>query len=141
MPCTPRLDKLTRLVTPVRKSRTKASPPLVSPGTRFEAYDWNATCRPSGLIEVTKLSPLACAPVLDTVIRLVVPARRSRTNASGHALVSPGTRFDASEVNATYRPSPLIHVPRLALSACTPKLDTLIRLVLPPPPGVCAGAA
>src|SRR5436190_2015784 len=32
---------------------------------------------------------------------MVWPVRRSRTNASGLPFVSPGTRFDAAEMNAT----------------------------------------
>ena len=48
------------------------------------------------------LAPFACAPgaevpVPATLTRVVVPARRSRTKTSGPWLVSPGTRFVASE--------------------------------------------
>jgi len=46
--------------------------------------------------------------VFDTLTRVVVPARWSRTNTSAVPLVSPGTRFAASELKATYRPSALI---------------------------------
>ena len=48
-----------------------------------------------------------CAPAVETLTRPVVPAVRSRTNTSLTPLVSPETRFDAYDANATYRPSPL----------------------------------
>jgi hypothetical protein len=51
---------------------------------------------------------LACAPLLLTLTRSVRPVRRSRTKASWRSFVSLGTRFVASEVNATKRPLALM---------------------------------
>ena len=93
------LDTLTRRVVPSFRSRTNTSlESLVSPGTRFDASELKATYRPSELIAGPKLtSPLPWVSVLDTLTRRVVPSFRSRTNTSWASLVSPGTRFDASE--------------------------------------------
>jgi hypothetical protein len=61
-----------------------------------------------------------------------VPDARSRTNTSGCRLVSPGTRFVASDVNATVAASALITVPRTAPSPWMPALEMLTRLVSAP---------
>ena len=61
----------------------------------------------------------------------VVPETRSRTTMSELPSVSPpGTRFDASVSNATYRPSSLMAGSRLAPLPCVPASLTLTRLVL-----------
>jgi hypothetical protein len=44
---------------------------------------------------------LACRPLLLTLTRVVRPDFRSRTKTSERPLVSPGTRFDALDWNAT----------------------------------------
>ncbi len=41
------------------------------------------------------------APLEDTLARSVVPVVRSRTNTSLSPLVSPATRFDATDTSAT----------------------------------------
>jgi len=51
---------------------------------------------------------LASAPSLDTETRSVRAVARSWTNTSSAVLVSPGTRFVAPLMKATYRPSALI---------------------------------
>jgi hypothetical protein len=43
----------------------------------------------------------ACAPLLETLTRVVRPVLRSRTNASLWLFVSCGTRFVASELKTT----------------------------------------
>ncbi len=51
--------------------------------------------------------PSASWPALSVLTRVVTPAVRSRTNTSVRSLRSSGTRFEASESNATNRPSAL----------------------------------
>jgi hypothetical protein len=74
----------------------------------LEARLSKATKRPSPLIAAAKDGPLPRAPSGPTETASVVPAARSRTKMSGQPFVSPSTRFDASEKNATTWPSPLI---------------------------------
>jgi hypothetical protein len=94
----------TRRVVPATRSRTNTSPVLkVSPGTRSDALEKNATYRPSPEIAGSAAKSLAWAPLLLTDTRRVVPADRSRTNTSW-PLVSPGTKFEALEAKATYLP-------------------------------------
>src|SRR5262249_59820990 len=99
--------------------------PLVSPATRFEAEDKNATTLPSLLIDGFELAPLACAPKESILTRTVVPARRSCTNTSGTPFVSPGTRFVAFDEKATQRPSALIDESPLPAFAPQPAQPTL----------------
>jgi hypothetical protein len=73
----------------------------VSPGTRFDASEMNATYRPLPEMFGSKLRPLACRPPEVNDTRWVVPLALSRTNTSGAPLVSPATKFDASEKKAT----------------------------------------
>src|SRR5215204_529711 len=54
----------------------------------------------------------------------VVPAARSRMNTSWKPLVSPGTRFEAEESKATYRPSRDSAGSALRLLAGTPPAPT-----------------
>src|SRR4051812_49104893 len=59
---------LTRVVTPVRRSRTKTSgTPLLSPRTRFGAVDAKATNRPSAEIDGRPLVPAAGVPSTVTL--------------------------------------------------------------------------
>src|SRR3954453_16345919 len=67
---------------------------------RFVAVEVKAPREQSPDSETSKLGPFACCPRLLTDTRVIAPVSRSRTNASATALVSPGTRFDASEMNA-----------------------------------------
>src|SRR5215218_2444102 len=52
--------------------------------------------------------PVACRSRLSTLTRSVVAVCRSRTSTSVVPLVSPGTRLDANDQNATKRPSALM---------------------------------
>ena len=49
------------------------------------------------------MEPSDCCPCAPTDTRSMRPVFSQATNASGFPLVSPGTRFDASETNATQR--------------------------------------
>jgi hypothetical protein len=107
--CAPAVETLTRVVMRPATSRTKTSAtPLVSLATRLVADDWKATNKALALIAGVPLAPLPCAPLVDTLIRVVCPAATSRRNISPTALVSPVTRFVAVESKATKRPSPLM---------------------------------
>src|SRR5205823_6366534 len=87
---------------PRRNASTVA---FASRGTRFDAYDENASRRSSALIAAGALLSFPCVPELLTLARIVRPVTRSCTNASVMPLASPRTRFVASDVNATRRPS------------------------------------
>src|SRR4029079_7770877 len=68
----PAVLTLARVVVPAATSRTKMSAaPLASEGSRSNATDWNTTRLPSSEISGSMLSPLACRPLLDTLIRIV----------------------------------------------------------------------
>jgi hypothetical protein len=54
------------------------------------------------------LPSLACEPSPATLVRSVTPVWRSRTNTSQLPFVSPGTRLEAKDEKATWRPSALI---------------------------------
>src|SRR5919198_6515296 len=136
LPWLPSLATLARTVVPVVRSRTNTSPlKFVSPGTRLSEKDVKATRVPSPLI-VPSL-PLAWAPLLETLIRVVVPVSWSCRNTSDVPFVSRLTRLLASESKTTKRPSALIDGPairfRRPLSALPwrPALDTLTRSVVP----------
>ena len=68
---------------------------------RSVASETNATRRHSPSTATSVTVPLDWRPRLVTDTRFVTPVRRSRTNASGLPLVSPRTRFEAAETNAT----------------------------------------
>jgi hypothetical protein len=129
---------LTRVVVPLCRSWTKMSEQakgqgLVSPGTRLEAVDQKAMKRPSPLIAGVRLWLLASVPSEATLTRVVVPLCRSWTKMSSIPLVSPRTRLEAKDSNATKRPSTLSWgAPTNALSAfaSVPSLATLTRVVL-----------
>src|SRR5439155_797933 len=97
---------LTRVVVPVSRSRTKTSEtPFVSPPTRFEASETKATKRPAAEIDGSLLSLFPSTPAELTLTLVMVPVSRSRTKTSPVPFVSPPTRFEASDQNATKRPS------------------------------------
>src|SRR3954453_3971136 len=83
-------------VTPVRQEGLR-----VRRSARSAASETNAprVQRPS--IATSDTVPLDCRRPLLTDTRRIEPVRRSRTNASGRPLVSPGTRLEAAETNAT----------------------------------------
>src|SRR4051812_39052329 len=67
---------------------------------RLLAAEVKATRAQSPESETSKVGPSACLPVEETETRVIAPVSRLRTNASATPLLSPGTRFDASEMNA-----------------------------------------
>src|SRR5262249_13732250 len=102
---------------------------LVSPATRFEAFEENATKSPSALRLGETLTPFASLPALSTLTRVVVPDDRSRRKMSPAPLVSPATRLVASDRKATRRPSALIAGSKLDAFAWSAELATLARVV------------
>ena len=111
LPSVPSDATLTRSTVSVSRSYTKTSnAPFVSPGTRFDAEELNATNRPSALIDSSlSLSSFPSDPSDATLTRSTVSVPRSYTKTSDTPFVSPGTRFEADDTNATYRPSELSH--------------------------------
>jgi hypothetical protein len=75
--------------------------PFVSPATRFEAYEEKTTQCPSALILGYEFSPFASEPSKARETRVVCPVTRSCTKMSAALLVSPGTRLEARDLNAT----------------------------------------
>jgi hypothetical protein len=74
---------LARSVVPLARSRTKMSESaFVSTAMRFDARLWHATNRPSAEIAGNSQTASACAPLVDTLTRSVVPLARSRTKTS-----------------------------------------------------------
>src|SRR3954447_21880498 len=155
-PSSPTADVLTRTVetapgsskTPSRSgslSRTNVSrAPLVSPATRFEASELKAMKRPDEEMPPAKEKPFPSAPSLASLTRKVLTepgsskmpsesVSRSRMNTSPVPLVSPLTRFVATDVKATYLPLREKHPAPLAKSASMSSLDTLRRTVLTVP--------
>ncbi len=134
-PCTPAVLVLNLIVVPVTRSRRKASStPLVSPATRSVPWDGKATYRPSPLMWTEpKLPKFASPPDASTLTRVVVPVTTSRTNVSDTSFASPGTRSEATDVNATYRPSSETEFSVIPLPpfASPPKMSTLTRVVVP----------
>src|SRR5690349_23210421 len=105
--------------------------PLVSPATRLEAIDSNATYRPSALIWPDPESALDWAPPGPTLTRVVVPVCRSRTKMSCTPLVSSGIWVAAADWKTTKRASALMPPPELSVLCgdSTPADDTLTRVV------------
>ncbi len=66
----------------------------MSPDTRPDADEDNATYRPSPLIAGDPLEPSPWTPSEDTLTRDVEPDTRSYTNTSFALFVSPATRSD-----------------------------------------------
>ena len=88
------LFRLTRRVVPVTVSRTKMSDAaLVSPATRLVAVLANAKYRPSLLSEgQVETPPVAWAPAVLRLSRVVVAAPTEYKNTSAPPLVSASTR-------------------------------------------------
>ncbi len=132
IPCIPSEDTETISVILVCRSRMYMSKvPLLSPETRLDAWDWNATYLPSALIDGLELvlSPWNPPEEIETIS--VTPVCRSRTYMSKVPFMSPAIRFDASDSNATYLPSALIDGRVLHASACSPPDETDTRSVTP----------
>src|ERR1035437_2886850 len=127
--------ELAQVVVPMSRSRTYTSPVEV-PGTaetRFVAKLKNATYRPSGVMTGVAMVELELpeASNAPTLTRQFVPAIKSRTKTSGMPLVSPGTRFDALLMKATYRPSGVMTGSVEAPFADAPFVETLTSVVVP----------
>src|SRR5882724_8723780 len=123
-------------VAPRQVSRTKTSSVvLVSNATKLLAPELKATKRPSLLMPLPKLLPLAWVPSLATETRTVegvqpVALRQvSRTKMFEAALVSPATRSLAPDSKATKRPSGLIEKLEPPPPAWVPSLATETRTV------------
>jgi hypothetical protein len=106
---------------------------FVSPTTRSDASDENATTPPSAEIEGNQLAPRDWLPAESTFTRSVVCAWMSRTKMSGCWFVSPGTRFSAELANTMYLPSAEICGSKHQAHACFPFESTLMRRVTPLP--------
>jgi hypothetical protein len=102
----------------------------------------NATNRPCAEIAGSKLVLFACWPAGPTEIRRVSCATRSRTNTSVALLVSPATRFDAVDMNATNLPSAEIAGSKLvSLASCAPGCTESRVLTAPDPTAAGVAAA
>ena len=88
-----------------RSCRNTSRTPLVSPATRVDASDQNATYRPLALIRGRPLAPLPWPPSLATLTRVTVPVTRSRTTTSGTPLLSSVITASLVTTYARYRPS------------------------------------
>src|SRR5213076_1873264 len=107
-------------VLPDARSRTKTSDTrLVSFGTRLLAVESKATNRPCPSMVGYALSRFAWSPAVDTLTRSVRPDAELWTKTSAFLLVSPWTRFVATESNAVNRPFALIACQLNRLSART----------------------
>jgi hypothetical protein len=108
-PWTPFVARLAITVVPAARSRTNTSNrPFESPGTRFVANEANATRFPSALIEGVALELFPSVSFEATLTTSVVRVVNARTKMCRCPFVPPGIRFDASDTNATARPSSLI---------------------------------
>src|SRR6266542_1070115 len=113
------------------KTRTNTSrSPLVSPVTRFEAVEPNATTAPPAEPDGPKLDEFPCAPTVETLSRTVTPAG-SCANTSSCPFVSPATRSEAFDANAAKLPSPATATCSLRPFPLVPDVFTLSSRVGP----------
>jgi hypothetical protein len=96
---------------------------MTSPWPELEPVR-NAMYRPLALIADPREYDSNWVPSLARETSSVRPVLRSRTNVSSTPFVSPATRFDAWDVNATYLPSLLSDGPQDRPSAAAPSLAT-----------------
>ena len=97
-----------------------AAPLPSAPGTRFVAYDWNATTRPSPLITAPELLPLPRSPASFVLRTTVVPSWRSRrTICCVGSSPLPGINRPL-ECDTRKRPSSLMSGPKLSAFAGLP---------------------
>src|SRR5260370_644704 len=129
---------------PKQVSRTKMSlkPPAgsLSPGTRFDDNEENATNLPSALMDWSELPLLPIEPSLPSETRLALgvhrastPAHVSRTYTLAQIPTFAETRFEANVEKATSRPSELIDGTMLKVSelfAAVPSRATSTLVVL-----------
>ena len=91
--------------------------------------DTNPTTPPSRLIDGLELGRSAWVPSVARLTRVVALVCRSNRKTSVVPLVSPVTRFVASDRNTIQRPSPLIWGAWLDPFDCAPPVPTLTRVV------------
>ncbi|WP_421120509.1 hypothetical protein ACE2AJ_04115 [Aquihabitans daechungensis] len=104
----------------------------MSPETSSFELEANATFVPSGVTEALPAPATTCAPLVLVLMRCIAAGLIVRRNTSEVLLVSPATRFVASELNATRLPSAVM-VGSLAYSlAAAFAVDELTRTVVPP---------
>lgn len=121
----------------VSRTKTLSMPDGTPADTRFEANEAKAINRPSALIDGNALPSLPCTSPGPTETREVLgeqaaaaPKHVSRTKTLMKTVVSFGVRFFAAELNATYRPFPLITGKLLASFPWVPSEATDTRIVL-----------
>jgi hypothetical protein len=95
-------------------------------GARLVAAEVKATRVQSPDTDTSYVGASDWLPWLPTETRVIASVRASQRKASATPLVSPRTRFDASETNATHRagrwPSPLTDGPyERPFAGCPPK--------------------
>jgi hypothetical protein len=91
----------------------------------------NATRAPSPEIDGEKDAPLPWSPAAPRLTLSVLAATKSRRKTSPTPLVSPVTRLDASESNATKRPSAEIVGEEQTPFALPPLVETETTSVTP----------
>src|SRR3954466_14223128 len=81
----------------------------VAPGAKLVASEPNASLVPSGDHASPNCGrdwpPVVCWPLDVVEMRVIIPVARSFTKTSQPPLVSPATRFEATDVKATFEPS------------------------------------
>src|SRR5439155_20244253 len=104
LPCSPEAETLTRVVWPAVRSRTNTSAAaLVSPATRFVAWEVKTTKRPSALMREFEEGPLAWPPA-PTETSVVWPVEMSRTNTTRAPLAAAATTPAQDGTHAVPRP-------------------------------------
>src|SRR2546430_724761 len=111
-----RLSRLPPVEPRGRAPRRNGSVTLwVAAAAGLEAAEAKAAARLWAAREGPRLDPFSATPVGRALTRRLVPPARSRRNTPGAGFPAAGpVRSGASEVKATYRPSPLIEGSRLA---------------------------
>ena len=104
---------------------------MLSPATRFVAFEAKLTNAPLALIAGAPEGPSAAPPPRAVLTSAVVPVCRSRTKTSGTPLLSPATRFVAADSNTTKRPSAERSGFDDGPSGSPPSTATLTRVTVP----------
>ncbi len=125
-------ETLTRSVVPAERSVTKTSRrPELDPGRMFDAVVSKSAVSPFALRSMSVIGAFGAAASLVTStsrVASVVRSRRKRLKPEG---VGPDTtRFVASDVNSTNRPSPLVELAQARPFGFPPLAATEIRSVV-----------